>query len=263
MGNYKDKDIKRLITAAGGRCCFRHGNDVCKKLLVAYGSQFGEIAHISAHSEKGPRYNPLQLDSERNSYHNLMWMCPNHHSIIDKKDNWDIFTADILQKMKEDHEYDMRRGNYSVSLMYDAIISDYAALSTLFQFVDINKLYSYSLTLPHKVHLDFFMIKEMVDLYEEDNGEFRLNDRHLHNLFKQFLESLRNLENSIDSIEYEAMRDEDCVGWLKAQGGRWDEGMGEYWISYYQRCTEAFLNAVRNRYPDIFSQPLWESSINS
>ncbi|SUP37456.1 Uncharacterised protein [Vibrio owensii] len=259
MGNYKEKDIKRLITASGGRCCFRDGNDVCKMLLVSYGTQFGNIAHIAARNEGGPRYDPLQSDEERNSYDNLMWMCPTHHTIIDKRDNWDFFTADVLHQMKREHEEDIKRGNYSVNQLYDPIVSDYAALSTLFQFVDINKLYSYSLTLPDKVHGDFYNIAGMVSAYEEGNGPFHLYDIHLHNLFKRFMESLRLLKRSIEFINYEPIIDADELGWLQATGGNWEEGMGKYWISYYQRCTEDFTGAVRNRYPDILTQSLWES----
>jgi hypothetical protein len=53
MRSYKEKDIKRLISKAGGRCSYRHTGEVCKRLLAENNSVIGEKAHIVAIGKKG------------------------------------------------------------------------------------------------------------------------------------------------------------------------------------------------------------------
>ncbi|OJV39389.1 MAG: hypothetical protein BGO25_00910 [Acidobacteriales bacterium 59-55] len=62
----------------------------------------GEVAHIHAYEDDGPRALLTLTLSERNSYPNLMLMCPNHHTEIDKQPA--TFTAKILKKWKYDTE---------------------------------------------------------------------------------------------------------------------------------------------------------------
>jgi len=92
------KDIKLLWGRSGNRCA------ICKIELSPDGSieTIGEIAHIVSQTNTGPRGNdPLPLE-ERDDYSNLILLCPNHHSKIDKiPDEWPALK---LQKIKNDHE---------------------------------------------------------------------------------------------------------------------------------------------------------------
>lgn len=97
----KEKDIKVLWGRPAGRCSMPD----CRKLLCPYpqpGSVLGEMAHIVAESPNGPRgaYNISQ--EKRDSYANLILLCPEHHIIID--DHPDIWTVDKLMTLKMEHE---------------------------------------------------------------------------------------------------------------------------------------------------------------
>ena len=62
----------------------------------------GEAAHICGEHPGAARYDPGMSDSERNSYHNLIFLCPNHHNTIDKLES--DFPVVALQAMKSKHE---------------------------------------------------------------------------------------------------------------------------------------------------------------
>ena len=63
---------------------------------------FGEFAHIRAANDGGERWLSSMSDEERNDIANIIVLCPNHHTIIDKKDNG--FTAEQLLEIKARHE---------------------------------------------------------------------------------------------------------------------------------------------------------------
>lgn len=92
------KDIKLLWGRSGNRCA------ICKIELSPDGSveTIGEIAHIVSRTREGPRGNDALLLSRRDDYSNLMLLCPNHHSEIDKlPDSW---PSSKLRQLKEEHE---------------------------------------------------------------------------------------------------------------------------------------------------------------
>ena len=92
------KDIKILWGRSGNRC------SICKIELTPNGEleTIGEIAHIVSQAPQGPRGNDSLPISKRDDYSNLILLCPNHHSEIDKCiDSWPV--SEIKQK-KEEHE---------------------------------------------------------------------------------------------------------------------------------------------------------------
>lgn len=94
----RDKDIKILWGRSGNRCA------ICKLELTPDGSRetLGEMAHILARSPDGPRGLPQMETVSRDSYENLILLCPNHHLEVDKvPDNW---SADRLIDAKTQHE---------------------------------------------------------------------------------------------------------------------------------------------------------------
>jgi hypothetical protein len=80
------KDIKLLWGRSGNRC------SICKTELTqnssALNSEFtlGEMAHIVGEKEDAPRGTSVLSSDERNSYHNLILLCPTDHTIIDKNE---------------------------------------------------------------------------------------------------------------------------------------------------------------------------------
>jgi len=63
----------------------------------------GEQAHIIGETESAPRGKSNLTTKERNSYFNLILLCPTHHTIIDK--NPDDYTVEKLHLFKDQHEY--------------------------------------------------------------------------------------------------------------------------------------------------------------
>ena len=92
--------IKALYAASGGICAFPG----CAAHLVDpdTGAILGDVCHIHAISEGGPRYSPALTDTQRNSTDNLIVLCPNHHRLIDAKPS--DYPASALRAMKQQHE---------------------------------------------------------------------------------------------------------------------------------------------------------------
>jgi hypothetical protein len=65
-------------------------------------SLVGEICHIVAESQNGPRGVSLLALTQRNSYGNLILMCNVHHKLIDDQPN--TYTVEELHKVKSQHE---------------------------------------------------------------------------------------------------------------------------------------------------------------
>ncbi|WP_342360574.1 HNH endonuclease [Terrarubrum flagellatum] len=100
------KDVKLLWANAAGRCSFRD----CRLRLCTDQSQkianhtLGEMAHIRGERKGANRFDASQTDAERNSYDNLILLCPNHHTLIDKQANETKFSVEALHDMKSTHE---------------------------------------------------------------------------------------------------------------------------------------------------------------
>ena len=98
-----------LITNAGGRCSFNTDTEYCNKILSDGRVNLGERAHIVG--VNGPRANE-HCNSSKNDYSNLIWLCRDHHKIIDHPSNLNIYTVSELHKMKSRHEARVKSGRY-------------------------------------------------------------------------------------------------------------------------------------------------------
>lgn len=75
---------------------------VTKKTEESDAAIVGEICHIYAAAENGPRPNPEMSADELNSLDNLILLCPLHHKIIDKQS--ESHPAEMLIEWKHAHE---------------------------------------------------------------------------------------------------------------------------------------------------------------
>lgn len=66
-------------------------------------SIFGEVAHIIGEKKTSARYDENIPLEKRNHPDNLMLLCANHHTIIDKKENIDEYSVETLKKIKNSH----------------------------------------------------------------------------------------------------------------------------------------------------------------
>jgi hypothetical protein len=90
--------LKRLFALSGNRCAFPK----CQAQLAQGATLIGEVCHIKGKQPGSARYDPSQPGADRNSYDNLLLLCPNHHTIVD--DDLESYTVGRLLKMKADHE---------------------------------------------------------------------------------------------------------------------------------------------------------------
>jgi hypothetical protein len=62
----------------------------------------GQISHIYAHSDRGPRGKPRMTEQERREADNLILFCPTHHVIVDGQH--ETYSATLLLEWKQKHE---------------------------------------------------------------------------------------------------------------------------------------------------------------
>ena len=91
---------KQALTASGNQCY----HPDCNEFMFNLDDEviLGEVAHIEGEKAKSARYNIAQSKEERNSFQNLIALCPNHHTLIDKAPH--KYPKEILFNWKKDHE---------------------------------------------------------------------------------------------------------------------------------------------------------------
>jgi hypothetical protein len=99
-------DIKLLWGRAAGRCS-KPGCTEDLTRLAERGADYiiGEMAHIIAHSKRGPRGDGV---GGEDFYDNLILLCPTHHREVDKSPDGE-FPVEMLRGWKEQHESRVRR----------------------------------------------------------------------------------------------------------------------------------------------------------
>ena len=96
----------KLWAVSGGRC------EMCNRILYqdlvfGHDGNFGEMAHIHAVSEGGPRHKYGMGEEEKNNIDNLMLLCAEHHHMIDTHP--EDFGEGLLLKKKKAHEDRIRQ----------------------------------------------------------------------------------------------------------------------------------------------------------
>ncbi|MBD2460143.1 hypothetical protein H6G89_03700 [Oscillatoria sp. FACHB-1407] len=131
----KQKDLKLLWGKAANRC------SICRTKL-AYDSSstsntfpIGEQAHIVAEENSGPRGESILTSEQRNSYPNLILLCPTCHTKIDKAPS--DYPIEELHRYKTEHELwvDECLTNYDSEdpsqLIYSHLIDEVVVLANL------------------------------------------------------------------------------------------------------------------------------------
>lgn len=96
--------IKKLAMKSGNRCAF----PACPQRLYIEGGNatggavIGEAAHIAGEKPGAQRYDASMTDAQRNGVANLVFMCTNHHTEIDKPDT--LYTTSQITLWKVEHE---------------------------------------------------------------------------------------------------------------------------------------------------------------
>lgn len=99
-----NRDKKFLWTRAGNCCSYRYEGEICNEELAILKDEkkvlIGEECHIVGKDSSKPRY--IDEFPKKETLSNRILLCRNHHKMID--DNEDIYSIDILKKMKKEHE---------------------------------------------------------------------------------------------------------------------------------------------------------------
>lgn len=125
-----DKDIKLLWGRAAGRCSHpKCGEDLTPHLLHNGSTVLGEMAHVIGRKAKAARSNSAVGADD--SYDNLILLCPNHHTLIDKAE--DDFPVHLLKEWKANWE-----GHVSAKFL--AIADRGSLIRELFTRLEENKI---------------------------------------------------------------------------------------------------------------------------
>lgn len=100
--NTPPKDAKILYGRASGRCSKCRMNVVLEDSNTKEPQQIGKIAHIVAHSPKGPRADTSYPKDKLDTYENLILLCPTCHDTVDVLEG--TYRVETLTKLKKDHE---------------------------------------------------------------------------------------------------------------------------------------------------------------
>src|SRR5215207_7958997 len=101
--------IKRLFAVCGNECAFPG----CTQPMVDTGIIVGDMCHIKGDRPGAARYDPQQSEAERQSFENVILLCPTHHRMVDGDEA--TYTAEVLIDMKADHEGRFRNTRFSIS----------------------------------------------------------------------------------------------------------------------------------------------------
>jgi hypothetical protein len=91
--------LKRLFALSGNQCARPSCGTV---LMSSDGVLIGEVAHICAESEGGPRWDAKLSEARRRDFDNLLLLCPTCHTLVDKDSA--AYKKSKLRKWKRDRE---------------------------------------------------------------------------------------------------------------------------------------------------------------
>lgn len=97
---------RRLFAASAGYC----QNPGCSNELFVDAAgksiHIAEMAHVFAANDGGPRANPALTDAERGAFENLVMLCANCHTMVDKAP--DAFPDTMMLTWKREHANKLR-----------------------------------------------------------------------------------------------------------------------------------------------------------
>jgi hypothetical protein len=124
---YPQGDVKLLYGRAAGRCGFEACRALCIERPTSEGdpsAMTGQIAHIAAKSDGGPRARPEMSHEERDSYANWVLLCGRHHPLVDRQ--WRKYDLATLYRWKLEHE-----AWVTAQLESAALVASFAELAIL------------------------------------------------------------------------------------------------------------------------------------
>jgi hypothetical protein len=122
-----ERSIKLLWGKSSGQCAIC-GVDLTKENKEKESFLIGEMAHIEGEKSGSARYNAKMTDDQRADYSNLILLCPNHHTEVDK--NVNDYPVEKLKKIKRDHEKRVNK-----SLQQSMSLVTFAELEVILKYI--------------------------------------------------------------------------------------------------------------------------------
>lgn len=96
-----------LAFRSGGVCAFKPcGKHLTYEATIGEDTYIAEAAHIRGEKPSAARFDESMTDAERDRIDNLIYMCTDHHTLIDKVEaDWPV---KVLQNLKAEHEAKVR-----------------------------------------------------------------------------------------------------------------------------------------------------------
>lgn len=196
MGTNKRYNIPKEVRTelwirAGGRCQKRGCNKYLLESMTAPEIYNGaEVAHIIASSPKGPRGQKKISKYDEIDISNLMLLCPSCHREIDKKENLDFFSIELLRKMKREHEL---RVKMLTNLAFDR---DSRVIEYFSKISDSSNIFS-EIRIKETILPDYYTSHEILRLGRKNNflkdNNTKYWERELDNLEGLFKEKVKPL----------------------------------------------------------------------
>lgn len=165
-------DKKKLYGLSAGQC------NICK----TNNTEILEIAHIVAHSPNGARG---EYDFQRrdiNSYDNLILLCSNCHTEVDKQP--EKYSVEYLRNIKFNHEKEIK---HKLSSQQN---SDIKFLNLFFQHGNLISIPYFTELLPNSVNIDILDFTDAHDELSKNYAIYPLKDvnlqKHLDLLIADF-----------------------------------------------------------------------------
>lgn len=104
----RDNFTQRVKLVVSQRCGMRCSNPECRRATIGPHTHWGKVvnigvvAHISAATPGGPRYDTRLTSDERRSIENAIWLCQTCARVIDADPK--TYTTELLKKWKADAE---------------------------------------------------------------------------------------------------------------------------------------------------------------
>ncbi|MCV6590281.1 MAG: HNH endonuclease [Marinobacterium sp.] len=176
-----NQEVKKLYGKAGGRC------SICEESVFHNDVHIGEMAHIIARKSKGAR-GEVKYNGDINSYENLILLCANHHTEVDK--NPLIYTVEKLHEIKSNHEAKVDSPfGFSKDRKNDVLF-----LELFFKRVPFTRLRLFVESLPHRVNTRLTEVGTIFNAITVDRPHlYPLKDRELFRLFSNFIDSYYSL----------------------------------------------------------------------
>jgi hypothetical protein len=186
--------VKMILAFRSGDLCALPG---CDRKLTVEGkngatASTGEAAHIAGERPDAARYDVTMTDDERDAVPNLIYLCGDCHTKIDKL--WQDWSVDKLVTIKANHEAKVSR----------AVEDAFAEVN----FPELEKAMSWlSSVEPTKDTVDFFLL----------TPEAKISKNNLSNGTRHIITSgLSSRQVVSDYVESETKLDPDCPERLKS-----------------------------------------------